>query len=91
VTAKVHVDEPEMSGEGRLLAEEAAMGHEAVKKHERRAFTFVAVADPRPVRGGKMVQMILPRPRPFKGLSASRLCTEVKPESMFNLADLALI
>ena len=91
MTAKIHVDEPEMVGEGGLLAEEAAMGHQAMKKHYRRAFTFVAVAYPRPVRGDKMVQIILPRPRPFAGLSAPRLCTEVKPESMFNLAGLALI
>jgi len=60
VAAQIDRDDPEIPGEIGLRAKEAAMRHQPVQKHERRSGALVAIADSRPVRSGKKVQLALP-------------------------------
>ena len=54
VAAQVDGDDPEMVGELGLRAEEAAMRHQPVQQHERRALALVAIGDSRAVRCREM-------------------------------------
>jgi hypothetical protein len=59
MAAKVDRDQPEGFGEGALGVEEAAIGHQPVKKHQRPALALVLICDPSAVRCRENLQNIL--------------------------------
>ena len=72
VAAQIDGDDPVVAGELLLGAEEAAMRHQPVQQHDRRAGAGVAISDSRPVRSGEALQKFLPTAAraPFRGSAA---------------------
>ena len=56
MAAQVDGDDPEISRQPLLRAKEAAMRHQPVQQHDRRAVAAVAIGDSRPVRSDEFVQ-----------------------------------
>jgi hypothetical protein len=71
VSPQVHADQAKVRGERPLPAEEAAMRHHSVQKHNRAACAFLAERDARPVTGGEMVQIGPLRRRPVLRIGGS--------------------
>ena len=61
MAAQVDGDDPEILGEIRLGAKEAAMRHQPVQQHDRGPLPLVAIGDSRSVRSGEKVQFSLPK------------------------------
>jgi hypothetical protein len=88
MAAQVDRDDPEIFGERDLAVEEAAMRHQPVHQHDRRAAAAVAIGDMRPVRSGENVQDPSPNAAgaPVRGSAESgALLPQVKTESIFKL------
>ena len=91
MAAQVDGDQPEVAREGVLVAEEGAVGHQAVQQHQRTAFAFLFIGDSRAVAGGEMLQTILPAAPLPTGVSAEPpACLNMKPESIFTSGGLLM-
>ena len=89
MAAQVDGDDAMVAGKLRLGAEEAAMRHQPVQQHDRRAGADIAISDSRPVRSGEALQQSLPTaiPAPVRGsCGVGGYCLKLKPESMFKFA-----